>query len=83
MEFKYGAKAKEQGAYIIGACGLDCIPNDMGLVYAKQRFEGKFMFLVYFTLYSTYYTCRYLPLLYSTYYYYKVLTITIQYLLLL
>jgi len=78
MEFKYGAKAKEQGAYIIGACGLDCIPNDMGLVYAKQRFEGKFMFLVYTVLTIT---IQYLLLLYSTYYYYTVLTITIQYLL--
>lgn len=40
MEFKYNTKAKETGSYVIGACGFDSIPNDVGLVYVKQKFEG-------------------------------------------
>ena len=37
----YNQKAKEKGCYMVGACGLDCVPNDMGVVYARQKFDGK------------------------------------------
>lgn len=43
MELLYGAKAREVGCYVVGSCGLDSIPNDMGLVYARQKFEGQLM----------------------------------------
>ena len=41
MELLFNQKSKENKCYVIGACGLDCIPNDMALVYAKQKFDGK------------------------------------------
>ena len=41
MELLYNQKAKEKGCYMVGACGLDCVPNDMGVVYARQKFDGK------------------------------------------
>ena len=41
MEFKYNTQAKETGSYVVGACGFDSIPNDMGLVYAKRNFDGE------------------------------------------
>lgn len=41
MELKYGEKAKDAGCYVIGSCGFDSIPNDMGLVFARQQFAGE------------------------------------------
>ena len=42
MELLYNAKAKDKGCYIIGSCGMDSVPNDMGLVYARQQFDGMY-----------------------------------------
>lgn len=40
MCLKYNEKAKEAGVYIIGSCGWDSIPCDMGVQYAIQQFDG-------------------------------------------
>ncbi|XP_073955234.1 saccharopine dehydrogenase-like oxidoreductase [Choristoneura fumiferana] len=40
MQLKYDQAAKDAGVYIISACGFDSIPNDMGLVYMQQKFDG-------------------------------------------
>ncbi|XP_061704840.1 saccharopine dehydrogenase-like oxidoreductase [Cydia pomonella] len=40
VQLKYNDAAKEAGVYIVSACGFDSIPNDMGLVYLQQNFEG-------------------------------------------
>lgn len=40
MQLKYGEKAKENGVYIVGACGWDSIPCDLGVNWIKQNFEG-------------------------------------------
>ena len=42
MQLLYSGKAKEAGVYIIGACGFDSIPSDMGVAFTKQNFKGKF-----------------------------------------
>ena len=42
MQLLYSGKAKEAGVYIIGACGFDSIPSDMGVAFTKQNFSGKF-----------------------------------------
>ena len=51
MQLLYSGKAKEAGVYIIGACGFDSIPSDMGVAFTKQNFSGKFqVHIVYFDL---------------------------------
>ncbi|KAJ2939022.1 hypothetical protein O0L34_g18999 [Tuta absoluta] len=40
MQLNYDKAARDAGVYIISACGLDSIPNDMGVVYMQQQFDG-------------------------------------------
>ncbi|XP_072396609.1 lipid droplet localized protein-like [Diabrotica undecimpunctata] len=37
---KYDAAAKEKGIYIVSACGVDCVPTDLGSTYLQQKFDG-------------------------------------------
>ena len=41
----YGAKAKEAGVYIVGACGFDSIPADLGILFTKQQFSGNITYI--------------------------------------
>ncbi|CAG0884225.1 unnamed protein product [Cyprideis torosa] len=41
MQVKYNKKAEEAGVYVIGACGFDSIPTDMGIVFLSRSFEGE------------------------------------------
>ncbi|ELU12886.1 hypothetical protein CAPTEDRAFT_155386 [Capitella teleta] len=36
----YNQQAKENGVYILGSCGFDSIPCDMGVVFAQKQFPG-------------------------------------------
>lgn len=40
MALLYNKKAQEAGIYIVGACGFDSIPADMGVLYTADKFEG-------------------------------------------
>lgn len=40
MQLDYHDLAKEKGVYVIGACGFDSIPCEMGLVFTRQQFEA-------------------------------------------
>ncbi|CAJ0925393.1 unnamed protein product, partial [Mesorhabditis belari] len=40
MQMKYGELAKEKGVYVVGACGWDSIPADLGVNYLKKHFPG-------------------------------------------
>ncbi|XP_056268156.1 saccharopine dehydrogenase-like oxidoreductase [Pseudoliparis swirei] len=40
MQLKYSSQAADKGVYIIGSCGFDSIPADMGVLYTKDRFKG-------------------------------------------
>lgn len=40
MQLKYSAKAKETGAYVVGAAGWVSMPVDMGVHFLKTRFPG-------------------------------------------
>ena len=42
MQLLYGGKAREAGLYIIGACGFDSVPSDMGVAFTRDNFAGKF-----------------------------------------
>ena len=35
---KFGEKARENGVFIIPACGVDCVPADLGVIFAKNSF---------------------------------------------
>nr|XP_002125674.1 saccharopine dehydrogenase-like oxidoreductase [Ciona intestinalis] len=40
MQLKYDEAAKEAGVIIVGACGFDSIPSDLGAVFTQQQFQG-------------------------------------------
>ncbi|KAG8511819.1 Saccharopine dehydrogenase-like oxidoreductase, partial [Galemys pyrenaicus] len=40
MYWKYHEKAAEKGVYIIGSCGFDSIPADLGVLYTKSKMNG-------------------------------------------
>jgi short subunit dehydrogenase-like uncharacterized protein len=40
MQMKYNEQAKENGVFIISACGWDSVPCDMGTNFLKQNFNG-------------------------------------------
>jgi len=40
MQLKYHQKALENGVYVVGACGFDSIPADMGQVCVREGMEG-------------------------------------------
>uniref|UniRef100_A0A915CPV1 Saccharopine dehydrogenase NADP binding domain-containing protein n=1 Tax=Ditylenchus dipsaci TaxID=166011 RepID=A0A915CPV1_9BILA len=40
MQMKYGEEAKRNGVYVVGGCGWDSIPCDLGVNYLKQHFPG-------------------------------------------
>ena len=40
MQFKYHDEAEKKGIHVIGTCGFDSIPADMGVVFAQENFAG-------------------------------------------
>ncbi|XP_011163230.1 saccharopine dehydrogenase-like oxidoreductase [Solenopsis invicta] len=54
MQLKYNEAAKEAGVYIVSACGFDCIPCDLGIIFTQQKFEGEVNAVeVYMKMWST------------------------------
>lgn len=41
MQLEYNKQAEEAGVYIVSACGFDSIPNDLGVVFLQQNFDGQ------------------------------------------
>ena len=41
MQIKYHKKAEEAGIFIIGTCGFDSIPADLGVVMLQDKFPGE------------------------------------------
>jgi len=41
MQLEYNEAAKEAGIYVVSACGFDCIPADLGVVFTQQKFGGE------------------------------------------
>ncbi|KAL4703020.1 hypothetical protein ACJJTC_019238, partial [Scirpophaga incertulas] len=40
MQLHYDQQARDAGVIIVSACGLDSVPNDMGVVYLEKNFNG-------------------------------------------
>lgn len=45
MQLNYHDQAAEKGVYIVGSCGFDSIPADMGVIYTRDQFKGMFVML--------------------------------------
>ncbi|KAI3363620.1 hypothetical protein L3Q82_001252 [Scortum barcoo] len=40
MQLEYHTKALDRGVYVIGSCGFDSIPADLGTIYTQRQFKG-------------------------------------------
>lgn len=40
VQLLYSAKAKEANVYVVGSCGFDSIPVDMGVHFTRKNFKG-------------------------------------------
>ncbi|XP_066532086.1 saccharopine dehydrogenase a, tandem duplicate 1 [Hoplias malabaricus] len=40
MQLNYDAQAADKGVYVVGSCGFDSIPADMGVLYTRDQFKG-------------------------------------------
>ncbi|XP_043916122.1 saccharopine dehydrogenase-like oxidoreductase [Protopterus annectens] len=40
MAMKYDSQAADKGVYVIGSCGFDSIPADMGVLFTKNELKG-------------------------------------------
>lgn len=45
MQLNYHDQAAEKGVYIVGACGFDSIPADMGVIYTRDQFKGVIVYV--------------------------------------
>ena len=45
IQLNYNQKAKDAKVYVVGACGFDSIPADMGVCFTKKEFPGKVLVL--------------------------------------
>lgn len=41
MQLEYNELARENGVYIVSACGFDSIPADLGTVFFEKTFDGQ------------------------------------------
>lgn len=41
MQLEYDKAAREAKIYIVSACGFDCIPSDMGIIFTQKQFSGE------------------------------------------
>ena len=44
MQLMYDKEAKEKGVYVIGSCGFDSVPADLGVVFTQNSFQCLFNF---------------------------------------
>lgn len=40
MQLNYDSQAADKGVYVVGSCGFDSIPADMGVIYTRDQFKG-------------------------------------------
>uniref|UniRef100_A0A3Q3QDE6 Saccharopine dehydrogenase-like oxidoreductase n=1 Tax=Monopterus albus TaxID=43700 RepID=A0A3Q3QDE6_MONAL len=53
MQLNYSSQAADKGVYIIGSCGFDSIPADMGVLYTRDQFKGTLTALESFLTFSS------------------------------
>jgi short subunit dehydrogenase-like uncharacterized protein len=45
MQLEYNQQAINSNTYIIGSCGFDSIPADIGFLYTKNLFDGQLAYV--------------------------------------
>ena len=40
MQVKYNNEALEKNVFIIGSCGFDSVPADMGVIFTQNNFKS-------------------------------------------
>lgn len=45
MQLVYSKPAEDKGVYVVGACGFDSIPADLGTSFLQEIFPGVCVFL--------------------------------------
>lgn len=53
MQLNYDSQAAEKGVYLIGSCGFDSIPADMGVLFTRDQFKGTLTSIESFLTVST------------------------------
>ena len=41
MQLKYDKEALDKNVFIVGSCGFDSVPADLGLVFTRNNFKSK------------------------------------------
>jgi short subunit dehydrogenase-like uncharacterized protein len=39
MQIKYDEKALENNTFVIGSCGFDSVPAELGVLYTQEKFD--------------------------------------------
>lgn len=51
MQLKYHDEAVSKGIHIVGTCGFDSIPADMGVSFTQENFPGSVhLIILYFAV---------------------------------
>jgi hypothetical protein len=45
MQLKYDKDAFDKNIFIVGSCGFDSVPADMGLIFTKNNFKRKYILI--------------------------------------
>ena len=45
MQFLYDEKAIETNTFIVGSCGFDSVPADLGVAFTKNQFNGDLAYI--------------------------------------
>lgn len=41
VQLKYSKEAEEKGVHVVGACGFDSVPADLGTAFLQESFGGR------------------------------------------
>lgn len=44
MQLNYNKEALEKNVFIVGSCGFDSVPADMGLIFTRDNFKSYLLF---------------------------------------
>ena len=54
MQLKYHDEAVSKGIHIVGTCGFDSIPADMGVSFTQENFPGLVHLIILYNFHSTF-----------------------------
>ena len=48
MQLKYNTEAIEKNVFVIGSCGFDSVPADIGVLFTQNMFKSKYFKYCFF-----------------------------------